>query len=125
MVGVGVDVVEIGEFEHIPFESNRRFYERCFSATEIAYCRSRPSPAQHFAARFAAKEAAVKAASSVARLLPWQVAIESEESGMPCLHFWDETGGWQPRLSGHRAFVSLSHSRDLATAVVVLCSETD
>jgi holo-[acyl-carrier protein] synthase len=125
MVGVGVDVVEIGEFEHIPFESNRGFYERCFSASEIAYCRSKPAPAQHFAARFAAKEAAVKAASPVSRLLPWHVAVGSEESGRPCLHFWDETGGWQPRLSGHRAYVSLSHSRSLAVAVVVLCSETD
>lgn len=122
VVGFGVDVVEIAEFSRMPFEANSTFYRRCFSADEIQYCRSRPAPAQHFAARYAAKEAAVKAISSIASLLPWHVEVRREMSGRTHLRFWDDaTSTWRPELDGHQAFVSLSHSESIATAVVMVC----
>jgi holo-[acyl-carrier protein] synthase len=125
VVGFGVDVVEIAEFDRIPFEANRAFYERCFSAEEIKYCQSRPTPSEHFAARYAAKEAAVKATSSITSLLPWHVEVTREASGGTRLRFWDEArSGSRGELAGHRAFVSLSHSQSVATAVVMLCKES-
>jgi holo-[acyl-carrier protein] synthase len=124
IVGFGVDIVEIAEFDRMPFESNRGFYKRCFTDDEITYCQSRPVPAQHFAARFAAKEAAVKAASSFARLLAWHVEVRREDSGIPRLRFWDEEcSGWRTELDGHRAIVSMSHSESLASAAVMICKE--
>lgn len=124
VVGFGVDVVEIAEFDRMPFEDNASFYRRCFSAEEIQYCRSRPAPAQHFAARYAAKEAAVKALSAISSLLPWNVEVRREASGRTHLRFWDEaTSTWRSELDGHQAFVSLSHSQSIATAVVMLCEK--
>jgi len=124
LVGVGVDVVDVADFERIAFDSNPRFYSRCFTEAEISYCRSRSVPARHFAARFAAKEAAVKAASGITTLLPWQFEVTRSASGSPSLRLRD---GMDPEqqslLAGHRAYVSLSHGEALATAVVVLCKE--
>ena len=124
LVGVGIDVVDVADFERISFESNPRFYSRCFTDAEISYCRSRARPARHFAARFAAKEAAVKAAAGIATLLPWHFEVIRSDSGIPALRWRDRIDErHRSRLAGHRAYVSLSHGDALATAVVVLCKE--
>lgn len=60
IAGVGVDIVEVERIERAIRRLGRRFIERVFSEGEIAYCESRHSPALHFAARFAAKEAVLK-----------------------------------------------------------------
>lgn len=123
LVGIGVDVVEVSEFARMPYAANRRFYERCFSAGEISYCMSRADPERHFAARFAAKEAGVKAAASLIVLVPWQVEVTRLESGQPGLRFRGEDGGDVPELAGHHAYVSLAHSESTAMAAVLLCGE--
>jgi holo-[acyl-carrier protein] synthase len=126
LVGIGIDVVEIDDFERISFDSNPAFYRRCFSRREIAYCRSKSSPARHFAARFAAKEAAVKAASAVVTLLPWDFEVERQSSGRPSLRLRRNIGAAPAALlAGHRIHVSLSHGETLATAVVALCRVRD
>src|SRR5919112_4979660 len=77
---VGVDLIEI-ERVRGALERHARFRERCFTDAERAYCDSRPNPAQHYAARFAAKEAIGKALGcGVARLFAWR---EIEISGRP------------------------------------------
>jgi holo-[acyl-carrier protein] synthase len=122
MVGVGVDVVEVADFERISFDSNPAFYRRCFSESEIAYCRSKGSPARHFAARFAAKEAAVKAASALVTLLPWDFEVERHSSGRPSLRLRHTiNAATRSLLEGHEVHVSLSHGETLATAFVALC----
>lgn len=124
VVGVGVDVVDVADFERISFESNPRFYGRCFTEAEISYCQSRALPAPHFAARFAAKEAAVKAAAGITTLLPWQFEVTRSASGIPSLRWRESVDDQrQPLLAGHHAYVSLSHGESVATAVVVLCKE--
>ena len=57
---VGLDVIEIERIVRT-LERHESFRERCFTAAEQAYCDSRPNPPQHYAARFAAKEAVGKA----------------------------------------------------------------
>ena len=59
-VGVGVDMVEVARMQRI-LKRTPSFTKRVFSPEEVAYCTSKPNPAMHFAARFAAKEAVVKA----------------------------------------------------------------
>lgn len=60
IAGIGVDVVDISDFK-TRAERNARFLERTFDPSEIGYCREQSSPWPHFAARFAAKEAVMKA----------------------------------------------------------------
>jgi holo-[acyl-carrier protein] synthase len=120
-VGIGVDVAEIAEFESLPFDANTAFYRRLFSAEEIAYCTAQAVAAQHFAARFAAKEAAVKAVSSVVQLGYWQVEVVRSEDGAPGLRFWNEDRSAPADvLDAYQSLVSLSHTDALATAFVVV-----
>ena len=80
MTSVGVDLIEIGAIRGRS-ERYRGFRERCFTEAERAYCDSRTNPAQHYAARFAGKEAVGKALGfGVARLFAWQ---EIEIAGRP------------------------------------------
>ena len=60
MTRVGTDMIEIGRIRQA-LERYASFRDRCFTESEQAYCESRPNPAQHYAARFAGKEAVGKA----------------------------------------------------------------
>lgn len=67
-VSVGTDIVDVTRFRQRPFKQNITFYENVFSKGEIAYCLSMPDPFPHFAARFAAKEAIIKAVPALKRV---------------------------------------------------------
>jgi holo-[acyl-carrier protein] synthase len=123
-LGVGIDQVAVAEFERLPFEEHQPFYRRLFTAEEIAYCRVQPLPAQHFGARFAAKEAAVKAYSQLVRLAYWQVEVIRGTDGAPALRLWNaDRSGLAAEGKWYRAFVSLSHTDELATALVIVCKK--
>ena len=82
-LAVGVDVQEIAAFEDQADPADLRFYERVFTAAERAWCAERPHPAQHLAARFAAKEAVVKALSEHAELGLEEVEVVRDADGRP------------------------------------------
>ena len=63
IVGLGVDIVEIGRVERLLDAHGKRALQRLFTPNESAYCQAKLRPAQHFAARLAAKEATFKALS--------------------------------------------------------------
>jgi holo-[acyl-carrier protein] synthase len=120
-VGIGVDVAEVAAFEALPFDQHHAFYRRMFSPDEIAYCRSQAAASRHFAARFAAKEAAVKALSGVVELGYWQVEVVRNAVGAPALRFWNENRtDAADELDAYRSLLSLSHTDALATAFVVV-----
>jgi holo-[acyl-carrier protein] synthase len=123
-IGVGIDQVMVADFERQAFADNCAFYERMFSADEIAYCLSQAVPAQHFAARYAAKEAAVKAFNAIEALAYWQIEVLRGDDGAPALQFWSEDRS-EPliELMTYRTLVSLSHTETMACAVVVACNE--
>src|SRR5919108_1947858 len=80
MVKVGIDLIEIERIERV-LARYPRFRERIFTPAEQAYCDSRPNPAQHYAARFAGKEAVGKALGfGVARAFAWK---DVEIAGRP------------------------------------------
>src|SRR5438309_10842638 len=87
-VGVGIDVVDVSDFERLSGGRFAGFYQRCFTEREIAYCHAQARPAQHFAARFAAKEAAVKALAAYTQLGYWQIEVERQPDGRPTLVLW-------------------------------------
>jgi len=115
---VGVDLIEI---ERVRRALDRpRFRERCFTAAERAYCDSRPNPAQHYAARFAGKEAVGKALGfGVARLWAWQ-DIEIAGRPKPAVALTGRVGAWAEKIGAGAIDLSMTHSRALATAVCVV-----
>ena len=100
-----------------------RFAERVFTAAERAYCDSRGAlAAQHYAARFAAKEAALKAFQTGWRGgISWQdIEIASSDSGAPYLIFHGPVQGLFKKSGATTAHLSLSHTAEHAVAEVVL-----
>jgi holo-[acyl-carrier protein] synthase len=112
VAGIGMDIEAVAAFDDAADSADSHFYRRLFTAREIAYCLGRPSPAQHFAARFAAKEAVVKACRGRVPLLPCDIEISRDGTGAPSAEV--------PRALGLLRFeVSLGHCADVGYAVAV------
>lgn len=117
--GIGVDIIEIERIKKSIEELGDSFLQKIFTAREIAYCNSKPNVYQHFAARFAAKEALSKAvATGWAGEFRWKdVEVMNEPSGKPLLILH---GSMKELLSSCSILVSLSHSDHHVVAMVVL-----
>lgn len=117
--GIGIDIVEVDRIEQA-INRRKRFTERVFTEGERDYCLSKHLPHRHFAARFAAKEAALKALGTGFRGVKWtDFDVRRDKWGRPYL-----------RLSGNAAsiarekgvcdiFISLSFSRESAIAQAI------
>ena len=114
---VGVDLIEIERIARA-LERYPGFRERCFTETERAYCESRANPPQHYAARFAGKEAVGKALGSGVHFT-WR-EIEIAGRPKPGVALSGRTKAWAERVGAGRIELSMTHSRELATAVCVV-----
>ncbi|MCS6915039.1 MAG: holo-ACP synthase [Myxococcales bacterium] len=119
IVGVGIDLCPISRMRRALERHGGRFEERVFTEAERAYCRARGEPAQHFAARFAAKEALLKALGVPGGLSWHELEVVSTEDGAPGLRLWGEARRVAERLGADRLHLSLSHGGDTAAAVVI------
>jgi holo-[acyl-carrier protein] synthase len=118
-VTVGTDLIEIGRVRRA-LERYPSFRERCFTEAERAYCDSRANPPQHYAARFAAKEAVGKALGfGVARAFAWR-DVEIAGRPKPSVRLSGRLEAWAERVGAGEIDLSMSHSRELATAVCVV-----
>jgi holo-[acyl-carrier protein] synthase len=118
-VTVGTDLIEIARVRRA-LERYPGFRERCFTEAERAYCDSRPNPPQHYAARFAAKEAVGKALGfGVARAFAWR-DVEIAGRPKPAVRLSGRVWAWAERAGAGAIDLSMSHSRELATAVAVV-----
>src|ERR671935_105368 len=116
---VGVDLIEIERIRRA-IERYPSFRERCFTDAERAYCDSRKNPAQSYAGRFAGKEAVGKALGfGVARAFAWQ-DIEIAGRPKPSVTLSGRTKAWAERVGAGAIDLSMTHSRELATAVAVV-----
>jgi holo-[acyl-carrier protein] synthase len=113
---VGVDLIEIDRVRRALERHGDGFRRRCF--TERAYCDSKPNPAQHYAGRFAAKEAVGKALG-VGVHFTWK-EIEIRGRPKPGVHLSGRTARAAARLGAQRIELSMTHSRELAAAVAVV-----
>lgn len=117
--GIGVDIVEIERIDQSIKTLGDRFLQKIFTPHEIAYCSAKHTAAQHYAARFAAKEAMSKALSTGwAGEFRWKdVEIANESSGQPriILH-----GSLKQTLLPCTVLVSLSHSASHVVAMVLI-----
>jgi len=112
-VTIGVDLIEI---ERIRRALERPgFRDRCFTVAEQAYCDSRPNPAQHYAGRFAGKEAVGKALGCGVRFT-WK-EIEIRGRPKPGVHLSGRTLTWAEKVGAGRIELSMTHSKELAAAI--------
>ncbi len=120
--GIGADLIEIERIQENLAKHGERFENKVFTPVEREYCRRMPVPAQHYAARFAAKEAFLKAlGTGWAKGVTWQdVGIENLPSGMPRLVITGRALDFVREFGVGEMHVTLSHSRGHAMAVVVL-----
>ncbi len=121
IVAIGIDLVEILRIEEKLSRGNLRFRNRVFTPAEIEYCESRASRFASYAARFAAKEAAMKAlGTGWAEGIAWQeIEIVNNQAGAPLLKLSGHALARFTQLNATRAHVTLSHSRDTAIAQVI------
>src|SRR5687768_7417418 len=121
IIGSGLDAIEIGRVADALARYGDRFVRRLFTAGEQAYCRGKRDAASSFAARFAAKEAAMKAlGTGYSRGVHW-VGIEVvRHHGPPQLQFHDGAARRFSAMGATRSLLTLTHSRDLAIAHVLL-----
>jgi holo-[acyl-carrier protein] synthase len=122
IISIGIDIIEVARIREVLLRSPR-FRERVFTAAERAYCDSRGVvAAQHYAARFAAKEAALKALQTGWRGgIGWQdVEIGSHDSGAPYLILHRSVKDLFNSSGASAAHLSMSHTSEHAIAEVVL-----
>jgi holo-[acyl-carrier protein] synthase len=122
LLGLGTDLIETRRVEQSIDRFGDRFLERIFSPLEIAYCKRKKNAAESFAARFAAKEAGAKAlGTGISRGVTWKdFEVKRETSGRPSLHLSGRAAELAVAIGVKRIQLSLTHSRDLAMAVVVV-----
>jgi holo-[acyl-carrier protein] synthase len=122
IVSIGVDIIEVRRVREV-LARTPRFVERVFTTSERSYCDSRGVVApQHYAARFAAKEAALKALQTGWRGgISWQdVEIAAHDSGAPYLILHGLAKELLEKSGATKAHLSLSHTTEHAIAEVVL-----
>ncbi|MAF13255.1 holo-[acyl-carrier-protein] synthase [Candidatus Poribacteria bacterium] len=120
-IATGIDIIEVPRVRAALQRWGDRFERRIFTEGERAYCSRRPKPYQSYAARFAAKEAAMKALGTGWRGLDWKdIEVSREPSGRPGILFHGRASRIYDRLGGEVVRVSLSHTEEHAVAHVVL-----
>jgi holo-[acyl-carrier protein] synthase len=118
---VGIDLIEIERIRRALERHGDGFRARCFTDAERRYCDSRANPAQHYAGRFAAKEAVGKALGSGV-YFTWR-EIEVIGRPKPGVQLSGRTAQVAERIGAGRIELSMTHSRDLAAAVAVVMTE--
>ena len=108
--GIGTDITDINKFKKIPYNTNKKFYEKIFLSSEIKYCVKYKNPSPHFAGKFAVKASVTKAISEKISFLD----IETFHSNSkPQIRL-------KGKINKKYAFrASLSHEKNFAIAVVI------
>jgi holo-[acyl-carrier protein] synthase len=119
IVGVGVDLTPVSRIARALERYPGRLEARLFTDGERAYCRSKARAEQHFAARFAAKEALLKALSVPVGLSWHELEVVSDGNGAPRLVLHGRAAATAARVGARRLHLSLTHADDAAVAFVV------
>jgi holo-[acyl-carrier protein] synthase len=122
VLGLGTDLIEISRVQASVGRFGERFLQRVFTVGEISYCMRKKQPAESFAARFAAKEAGAKAlGTGISRGISWkEIEVSRERGQRPMLRFSGRALERAEEMGVRRVQLSLTHSRDVAMAVVVV-----
>src|SRR5216683_1603661 len=121
IIGLGLDATDIERIAATIERYGERFVHRIFTAGEVAYCTRRRVPAIHFAGRFAAKEAAMKAlGTGHSEGVLWRDIEVVRRGGPPQLALHGGAARRFVAIGGHSSLVTITHSEDLALAEVLI-----
>jgi holo-[acyl-carrier protein] synthase len=123
--GVGIDLVPISRMREVITRWDERFLRRVFTDGEIAYCRARRDPVPHFAARFAAKEAGLKALGTGLSLgIKWrELEVRRDRGEPPSLVLSGRSREIGLTRGGRRMLLALTHDGDYAMAQAMLVDD--
>lgn len=126
VLALGLDIVHIERMEESLLSFGERFEDRLFTAAEAEYARSAPGQrAERLAARFAAKEATIKALSLGSVGVDWrEIEVARQEDGSCSMVLHGKAAAALASCGGRRMLVCLSHDGDYAAAVVAVLSDT-
>jgi holo-[acyl-carrier protein] synthase len=122
IIGTGLDIAEIARFERFVTEHNEALFRRVFTDSERAYCEPKQKKAQHYALRFAAKEAFLKALGTGLRDgMSWkEIEVRNDSLGKPLLLLKGRAAQLAADRGVAACHLSLSHDAGMAVAMVVL-----
>ena len=123
--GIGIDLVQIPRLRRVVERWQDRFLERVFTEEELAYCRARRDPVPHLAARFAAKEAGLKALGTGLRLgVRWhELEVRRERGQPPVLVLSGRSRAIGEARGGRRMLLTLTHDGEYACAQAMLVDD--
>jgi holo-[acyl-carrier protein] synthase len=122
IVGTGTDLTEIERIADSAKRFGDRFLKRIYTEAELRYCLRKKNSAESLAARFAAKEAGAKAlGTGIAKGVGWrEIEVTHLPGGRPTLIFHGRAADRAATMGVTGAHLSLSHSREMAIATVIL-----
>jgi len=122
IIGIGVDIVEPARIAGMIERHGERFLQRTFTPGEIAYSSGRKRAVEHFAARWAAKEAVAKAlGTGISRRVHWKdIEVIKEGTGAPTVKLHGGVASIAGELGVRHVHLSLSHIESLAVAMVII-----
>jgi holo-[acyl-carrier protein] synthase len=121
IIGLGIDATDIPRIAATLERYGERFMNQVFTDGEIAYCRRRRVPAIHFAGRFAAKVAAMKAlGTGHSQNVLWRDVEVVRRGGPPQLHFHGGAARRFAAMGAQASLVTITHSETLALAQVLI-----
>jgi holo-[acyl-carrier protein] synthase len=124
IIGLGIDATEIPRIAETMANYGDRFLKRVFTKGEIEYCEARRHAPQHFAARFAVKEAAMKAlGTGLSQGVVWRDLEVYRRGGPPQLRFHGAAALRFQAMGGRSSLVTITHTDTLAFAQVMLFGE--
>jgi holo-[acyl-carrier protein] synthase len=116
---LGIDIVEVKRIKNLMDKWGDRFLHRVFTSGEIAYCENKYSPEQSFAARFAAKEAILKAiGTGLSQGISWtSMEVVNDKNGSPRVKLGKRI---KDKIGNKRILISLAHTKEYAIAQAIL-----
>jgi len=122
IVGLGVDMEEVSRIREVISRHGRIFLDRVFTSGEVAYCARHRDPAERYAARFAAKEAMMKAlGTGWSKGVRWRdIEVMRQPGGRPTILLHGAAREHAERMGARHINLSLTHSGNFALAEVIL-----
>ncbi len=124
IIGTGIDIVQNKRIEKLINKYGQHFLEKVYTKMEIEYCQTKKNYVPSFAARFAAKEAILKALGTGMRNNNWQeIEIANNELGKPEVLLFNKTLKRAEELKVTSIFISISHEKDYSIAQIIMEGE--
>ena len=122
IVGTGIDIAEVGRIRETIERHGERFLKRIFTEGEIQYCESKANRVERYAARFAAKEAGMKAiGTGWNHGVRWRdLEVARKPGGRPMLLLHGKAAEFAAKLGTNNIALSLTHTAEQAMAQVIL-----